>query len=167
MKILLSQIFFVWGMLFVFTQADCTKKPTYKDLEKAIVDKSIEQAKRLLSTLEADVKTYLKTCDNSKEMFEQTSVQLLTFKDKISDLVLDMSVVGESTIDCQNVPKTTKLKSAFKTSDTVKIEASYQSYKKDAEAYLESCTSHEEYEFVFEDALFYDEEYTEWKKKTK
>ncbi|RLA63964.1 MAG: hypothetical protein DRQ78_06455 [Epsilonproteobacteria bacterium] len=148
---------------FLYAEKDCTKMPDVKSIEKAFEVKSYEKAKELLAKFKIEVKTYLDTCDNSKDMFEQTSVNILTYEDKLLDLEEDLKST-KNTIDCTNIPDDKTLDEAFKKANDKQIKIIYANYKKDTEGYLDQCAAHEEYEIVFDATLLYEERYAKWEK---
>jgi len=158
-KIFISSIL----LLSVFLYADCTNIPVGTALAKSIVSKDISKAKTLLSNYKSDVTVYLKGCDN-KDKFEETSIMIHTYEDKIADIEHDMNSVSH-TIDCSKVPSSKTLENAFKMKDATKIENLYSHYKKSAKDYIAHCASHAEYETVYESSMFCDEMYAEWKGK--
>lgn len=152
--------------LSVMVFADCTTTPVGMELAKSIEAKNVSQAKSLLEKYKADVKTYLSKCDQSKEKYEETSVMIHTYEDKLADVEYDMKHANNTT-DCSKVPSTAKLEAAFTSKDSASIEAEYSSYRKMAENYISDCASHSEYETVYESSMFCDEAYDEWKASTK
>jgi len=142
-------------------KAECTKMPAGMDLAKSIEAKEISKAKELLAKYKEDVKIYLSKCDQSKDTLEITSVMILTYEGRLKDIEYDMTK-AKSTTDCSKVPHTADLENAFKSKDKNKIRSSYGQYKKDSKAYLENCASHPEYATVYDEALFYEEEYANW-----
>ena len=149
------------------TEGDCVNTPMGIELAKTIEAKEIDKSKLLLKEFKVDVKNYLAQCDKSEAKFEETSVMILTYKDRIADLESDLKGKVATKTDCSNVPNEKALTKAFKSGVSSDIKAQYSAYKTNAESYLEHCASHEEYEFVFEAAMLHDEEYAEWEKSSK
>ncbi len=170
MKKRLIQIIFVAFGLSSLTYADCAKVPDGAGLNKALEAKMYDKAQLLLEKFKLDIKSYLDTCDKSEAMLEQTQLTILTYEDKLSDLKEDLKtlkVSQKSTVDCSKPPSGKNLNEAFKTKSSTQIKALYATFKKDADSYMDQCASHEEYEFVFEEALLYEEQYTDWEKGNK
>ncbi|MFK5975664.1 MAG: hypothetical protein QM493_04055 [Sulfurovum sp.] len=151
-------IFFIGSLAY----ADCDTIPNETSVIKAIKAKQYDKAKSLLDTLKLDIKIYLKSCDKSKKMFEQTHVTLLTCEAKLSDLEADIKKDSHG-VDCSKVPSSSKVVEAINASDSANIEAMYKKYKKDASNYIEHCASHPEYATVYDEVMFCDEMYDEWK----
>ena len=145
---------------FSTLQADCTKMPVGMELAKHIEAKEILKAKGLLGEYKAEVKKYLSKCDQSKEKFEETSVMIHTYEDRLKDLEHDMNKKEHGT-DCSKVPDSAKLDLAFKSKKHADIKIQYAEYKKEAAGYIEHCASHVEYETVYESSMFYEEAYAE------
>jgi len=95
-------------------------------------------------------------------MFEQTNVTVLTCEAKLADLEADLKKDNNG-VDCSKVPISSKVVDAINASDSAKIEPMYKKYKKDASNYIEHCASHPEYATVYDEAMFCDEMYDEWK----
>ena len=146
-------------------QVDCASSPIGMELAKTLEAKDIDKAKLLLKKFKADVKTYLDSCGNSKDKFEETSVMILTYEDRLADFEADIQSSSAKKIDCSKVPDSKALEQAFKKDDLNKVKSLYASYKKDSESYLDLCAAHEEYEMVYEEALLHEETYAEWEKK--
>lgn len=144
----------IGGITSVFG-ADCANTPVGMELAKTIEAKDVAKAKTLLKAFKTDVQAYLDNCDKSKEKFEETSVMILTYEDRLADVESDLKSASAPQVDCSKVPSGKSLEAA--SGDAAK--KLYASYKKDAQAYLESCASHAEYETVFEESLLYDEQY--------
>jgi L-lactate utilization protein LutB len=161
-RILLSTLMLV----FTLAEADCTQIPRGENVATALTSKNYNKAKELLATFKLDIKTYLDNCNQSKEMFEQTHVSILTYEDKLADLKHDLNKKSHST-DCAQVPSSKTLEEAFKAKNSKEVKVQYAKYKKEAHDYIEHCASHAEYETVFESSMFCDEMYDEWVKKTK
>jgi len=142
--------------------AECSSVPTGMELDKSIKAGDVSKAKSLLASFKADVASYLKDCDSSKEKFEETSVMIHTYEDRLADVEYDLKKAAVTT-DCTKVPSSAVLEKAFKDKNNAEITAHYASYKKDAAEYIENCASHAEYETVYESSMFYDEMYDEWK----
>jgi hypothetical protein len=149
-----------------FIYAECSSMPVGMDLAKSIEAKDVSKAKGLLMQYKADVKIYLDKCDQSKEKFEETSVMIHTYEDRLADVEFDLKNAGVNT-DCSKVPSSVTLESAFKSKNAPEIKAQYATYKKNAENYIENCASHAEYETVYESSMFCDEMYDEWMQKAK
>ena len=149
-----------------FAYAECTYAPGGMELFKSIEAGDVSKAKSLLTSFKADVATYLKDCENSKEKFEETSVMIHTYEDKLADVEYDLNKAAVTT-DCSKVPISAALEKAFKDKNSAEITAQYTSHTKDAAAYIEHCASHAEYETVYESSMFCDEMYDEWKAGTK
>ena len=141
-------------------QADCANMPVGMALAKSIEAKEIVKAKGLLVNYKQDVSKYLAACDQSKEKFEETSVMIHTYEDRLKDVEDDMSKKDHGT-DCSKVPDSVKLDLAFKSKNSAEIKSQYADYKKEAAGYIEHCASHAEYETVYESSMFYEEEYAE------
>lgn len=156
-QILIGMAFLSYTLL----QAECTKMPAGMELAKSIEAKEISKAKGLLSKYKEDVKKYLAKCDQSKDTFEITSVMILTYEGRLKDIEHDMTKEKHTT-DCSKVPSSRDLETAFKSKDVNKIKVAYGQYKKDSEAYLENCAAHPEYATVYDESLFYEEEYANW-----
>lgn len=170
MKKRLIQVMIVAFGLSSFTYADCAKVPDGAELNTALEAKTYDKAQSLLDKFKLDIKNYLDKCDKSEAMFEQTHVSILTYEDKLSDLKEDLKgskVSQKSTVDCSKPPSSKDLDKAFKSKSSNQIKALYATFKTDAERYMDQCASHEEYEFVFEAALLYEEQYAEWEKSVK
>jgi len=142
--------------------AECTHVPVGMELAKSIETGDVSKAKSLLTSFKEDVATYLKNCDSSKEKFEETSVMIHTYEDRLADVEYDLNKATVTT-DCSKVPTSATLEKAFKAKNSAEITAQYTSYKKDAAEYIENCASHAEYETVYESSMFCDEMYDEWK----
>ena len=149
------------------TEVDCVNTPMGVELAKTIEAKEIDKAKSLLKEFKEDIKNYLAKCDKSEAKFEETSVMVLTYEDRIADVESDMKGSIATTVDCSNLPNGKVLEKAFNNGVSSDVKALYSSYKTNAENYLEHCATHEEYEFVFEEALLHDENYAEWEKGSK
>jgi len=157
----------VWISVMVFNlstmlYAECSSAPIGMELAKSIEAGDVSKAKSLLTSFKEDVATYLKECDSSKEKFEETSVMIHTYEDRLADVEYDLNKAAVTT-DCSKVPTSTALEKAFKDKNSAEITAQYTSYKKDAAEYIENCASHAEYETVYESSMFCDEMYDEWK----
>jgi len=74
-------------------------------LAKTIEAKDVVTAKTLLQEFKMDVKAYLDNCDNSKEKFEETSVMILTYEDRLADVESDLKNASAPKVDCSKVPK--------------------------------------------------------------
>ena len=160
-KVIISLMIAAFSML----QADCSKMPVGMELAKYIEAKEILKAKGLLAEYKEEVKNYLSKCDQSKEKFEETSVMIHTYEDRLKDLEHDINKKEHRT-DCSKVPDSTKLDLAFKSKNHADIKIVYANYTKEAADYLEYCASHIEYETVYESSMFYEEEYAESGVKT-
>lgn len=145
---------------------ECSKTPVGMELAKQIEAKNITKAKTLLEQFKTEVKAYLAKCGNSKDKFEETSVMILTYQDRLSDLETEIQE-GPSKVDCSHVPDAKGFTKAFASGVASTIEKSYQTYKKASQEYLDNCASHEAYEMVFEDSLFHQDDYEAWKKAHK
>ena len=167
-KIIMKKISIVaMGLAFgTLLYAECSNMPVGMALSKSIEAKEVSKAKELLVQYKSEVKKYLENCDKSKEKFEETSVMIHTYEAKLLDLEYDLKKVAHTT-DCSKVPSSTSLEDALKSNNVKTIESLYAQYKKDAEAYIENCASHVEYETVYETVMFCDEMYDEWKEKLK
>lgn len=148
----------VIGGLTSLFGANCSNTPVSMELTKMIKAKDVTKAKILLQAYKEDVKTYLNTCDKSKEKFEETSVMILTYEDRLTDIEADLKRASGSQVDCSNVPSGKAMETAANKDTAKKL---YATYKKDAETYIENCATHAEYEIVFEEALLYEEQYAE------
>jgi hypothetical protein len=126
------------------------------ELAKTIEAKDITKAKTLLKEFKSDVQTYLDNCDNSKEKFEETSVMILTYEDRLADVEADLKSAAGAKVDCSKVPSGKAMETAPDKEAAKKL---YVTYKKDAQEYIDSCATHADYELVFEESLLYDEEY--------
>jgi len=142
--------------------AECTDTPAGMELAKSIEAGDVSKAKSLLTSFKADVASYLKGCDSSKEKFEETSVMIHTYSDRLADVEYDLSKAAVTT-DCSKVPSSAALEKAFKDKNSAEITTQYASYTKNAAEYIENCASHAEYETVYESSMFCDEMYDEWK----
>ena len=158
-------------LAFIFTSnlyamhSKCEEVPEGIELAKSLEDKMYNQAEVLMKTFKLEVKNYRNNCDHSQDMFEQTQISILTYEDELSDLKEDLKILKSVQVtDCEKLPSTQKLLNLFKTGKEIEIEESYAAYKSDRESYLNNCTLHEEYIFVFGEVAFYDDFYTEWKK---
>ena len=149
------------------SEVECKNSPVGMELAKTLEAKNLDKAKLLLEKFKVDVKTYLDSCGNSKDRFEETSVMILTYEDRLADVEADLKSNSAKKIDCSNVPDSKALDKAFKKDDFNKVKTLYESYKRDSEGYLDLCAAHEEYEMVFEEALLYEEAYAKWKKSLK
>ena len=152
-KILAISVAF--GSLTLAFSADCANTPVDIELAKTIEAKDVAKAKTLFKAFKADVQTYLDNCDKSKEKFEETSVMIMTYEDRIADVEADLNSALGVKVDCSKVPNGKDIEAASGGA----AKRLYATYQKDAEAYMESCASHAEYEIVFEEALLYEEEY--------
>lgn len=141
-------------------KAECTSMPVGMELAKSIEAQNISKAQGLLSQYKEDVKKYLTACDQSKEKFEETSVMIHTYEDRLKDVEHDMNKQDHGT-DCSKVPDGSKLELAFKSKNNADIKTQYAEYEKVAADYIEHCASHAEYETVYESSMFYEEEYAE------
>ena len=146
--------------------AECVNMPVGMELAKTIEAQDVTKAKDLLVQYKKDVASYLKSCNNDKDKFEETSVMIHTYEDRLEDVEHDQNKVDVGT-DCSKVPSSASIEKAFKSKNSAEIRNQYASYKKDAKSYIEHCTSHEEYETVFESTMFCDEMYDEWMQKNK
>lgn len=155
MKKILAIAVLVGGLTSAFS-IDCSNTPVGMELAKTIEAKDAAKAKTLLKAYKADVKAYLDKCDKSKEKFEETSVMILTYEDRLADVESDLKNATAPKVDCSNVPSGKALDAAGDKGTAKKL---YAKYKKDAEAYIESCAAHEQYEIVFEESLLYEDEY--------
>ena len=166
-KTLMANITIAFGLTLSLNAAkvDCAHSPVGMELAKTLEAKDIDKAKSLLKKFKADVKTYLDNCGNSKDKFEETSVMILTYQDRLEDFEADLNSNSAKKIDCSKVPDAQALKEAFKADDVNKVKTLYVTYKKDSESYLDLCAAHEEYEMVYEEALLHEETYAEWEKK--
>lgn len=138
--------------------ANCGSSPVGIELAKTIESKDIVKAKSLLVQYKAEVKKYLESCKNDKDKFEETSVMILTYEDRLADVESDLKSASAPKVDCSKVPSGKAIDTA---SDKGAAKKLYATYKKDAEAYIESCAAHAEYEIVFEESLLYEETYGE------
>jgi len=145
---------------------ECSKTPVGTQLAKQIEAKNIAKAKTLLEQFKTEVKVYLAKCGNSKDKFEETSIMILTYQDRLSDIESD-GQNASSNVDCSNVPDAKAFTTAFASGVASKIEKSYQAYEKASQEYLEHFASHESYEMVYEDSLFHQDDYEAWKKAHK
>jgi len=150
-------------MASVSLYAECETMPEGIELANTIEAQDTNKAKTLLVAYKKDIETYLKSCNNSQDKFEETSVMIHTYEARLEDIEHDMNTVAHGT-DCSNVPSSAKLEQAFKEKNDADIKKHYASYKKDAAQYIEHCASHEEYETVYESSMFCDEMYDEWNK---
>jgi len=148
----------VLGCLTVAFSSDCVNTPAGMELAKSIEAKDVAKAKTLLKAYKFDVQKYLDNCDKSKEKFEETSVMILTYEDRLADVEADLKSASAPKVDCSKVPSGKAIDTASDKSAAKKL---YVTYKKDAEAYIESCATHAEYEIVFEESLLYEETYGE------
>ena len=146
--------------------AECVDMPVGMALAKTIEAQDISQSKTLLVQYKKDVAAYLKSCNNDKDKFEETSVLVHTYEARLEDIEHDMNKVDHGT-DCSNVPSSSKLEQAFKDKNDADIKMHYTNYKKNAEKYIEYCASDAEYETVYESAMFCDEMYDDWMQKNK
>lgn len=138
--------------------ANCDKIPSETSVMEAIKSKQYDKAKSLLDRLKVDIKTYLKNCDKSKEMFERTNITLLTCEAKLKDLHANLNKESHG-VDCSKIPSNKNIEEAIKSSDSAKIDAMYKQYKENSSSYIEHCTSHQEYATVYDEAMFYEEMY--------
>ena len=88
----------------VMLSAECSTTPVGMELAKTIEEKDIAKAKTLLKVFKKDVKTYLDKCDKSKEKFEETSVLILTYEDRLADVEADLKNASAAKVDCSKVP---------------------------------------------------------------
>jgi len=146
----------VLGGLTSAFSADCANTPVDMELAKTIEEKDVAKAKTLLKAFKADVQKYLDNCDKSKEKFEETSVMILTYEDRLADVEADLKNASGAKVDCSKVPSGKAMETAGNEDAAKKL---YVSYKKDAQDYIDNCASHVEYELVFEESLLYEEEY--------
>ena len=169
MKKIVTVSYLVFGLISLLnaSEVDCKNQPVGMELAKTLELKDIDKAKSLLKKFKVDVKNYLDTCDNSKAKFEETSIMILTYEDRLDDFEADLKNASAKKIDCSKVPDSKALEKAFKKEDSNKVKALYETYKKDSEDYLNLCATHEEYEMVFEEALLHEEAYAEWEKSLK
>ena len=144
--------------------AECVDMPVGMELAKTIEAQDISQSKTLLVQYKKDVAAYLKSCNNDKDKFEETSVMIHTYEARLEDMEHDMNKADHGT-DCSKVPSSVKLEQAFKDKNDADIKVHYTNYKKDAQQYIEHCATHTEYETVYESSMFCDEMYDEWSKK--
>ncbi len=161
-KILILAILLVSVSAF----AECTKVPEGTQITKAIEAKDAATATSLLDAFKNDIKKYRETCDQSKEMLEQTNVEILMYEDNIADLNHDLTK-ADSGVDCSKVPSSANLEAAFKAKNGAEIKTLYSAYKTASHNYIEHCASDAEYETVFESSTFCDEMYGEWEKTAK
>jgi len=146
--------------------AECVNMPLGMALAKTIEAQDISQSKTLLLQYKKDVAAYLKSCNNDKDKFEETSVMIHTYEARLEDVEHDMNKNDHGT-DCSMVPNSVKLEQAFKNKNDADIKMYYANYKKNAEKYIEYCATDAEYETVYESAMFCDEMYDEWMQKNK
>jgi len=149
------------------SEVECKNPPIGMELAKTLEAKDLAKAKLLLKVFKKDVKVYLASCANSKDKFEETSVMILTYEDRLSDFEADMKNDISKKIDCSNVPDSKALDKAFKKDNAPEVKSLYAAYKNASENYINHCAEHEEYEIVFEESLLHDEAYDEWKKNVK
>lgn len=144
---------------------ECKEVPEGMELAQSLKNKMYDQSKSLMDTFKLKIKNYRDNCDNSQDMFEQTQISILTYKDNLADLKEDLknSKSIQST-DCTKVPSMQALARAFKLGNKIEIETSYETYKMGRKSYLDQCTLHDAYIGVFEDAASYDDYYDQWKK---
>jgi len=157
--------FFIIGSIQTI-YADCTDIPSSNTLSTAIESKNIDKSKGLLEVLKKEMNTYLETCDKDKKMFEELNIQLLTFKDKVSDLEENKEDINSGD-NCSILPSRAKLEKAFNTKNYKMIESLYLQYQKDTELYIKYCAFEPEYAMVYESAMLCDEKYEEYKKARK
>ncbi|MEA1954134.1 MAG: hypothetical protein U9O24_07045 [Campylobacterota bacterium] len=145
--------------------AKCDKVPDGTELNKVLKAKNYDKSEELFKIFKSDIENYLSKCNNSEAVVEETQLSILTFKDRLSDLKYELEK-GKSTanIDCSLSPSSGDIEKAFREKDAEKIKILYAKYKKEADKYMNDCSSHEEYEFVFETALLLEEQYAEWEK---
>lgn len=146
----------VLGGLTSAFSVDCAHTPVGMELAKTIEAKDIDKAKTLLIAYKSDVKKYLDKCDKSKEKYEETSVMILTYEDRLADIESDLKNASGVKVDCSKVPNGKAIEAAGNKDAAKKV---YLSYKKDAQEYIDNCASHAEYEVVFEESLLYEEMY--------
>lgn len=158
-----SIVTFGFTSLMGGSKVECNHTPVGMELAKTLEAKEIDKAKQLLKKFKEEVKNYLAHCDNSEAKFEETSVMILTYEDRLADLEYDQKKVHK-TVDCSLVPDAKALDNAFKEGDKKKINSTYEAYKDASEAYLDHCATHAEYEMVYESSLLHEEEYETWKK---
>lgn len=161
-----SVVTFGFTSLMGVPKAECKHTPVGMELAKTLEAKDIDKAKLLLKKFKEDVKNYLADCDNSEAKFEETSVMILTYEDRLSDFEDDQKKSVKK-IDCSIVPDSQVLDKAFKEGDSDKIKGLYEAFKQESENYLDLCATHEEYEMVYESSLLHEEEYEQWKKSLK
>jgi len=144
--------------------ADCSNMPIGTELAKSIMAEDLDKAKKHLSDYDKAVEKYLAGCkDEGKD--QQVNIMLLTYKDKVNDLEVDLKKGSGPAFDCSNVPDDASLNSAFSSKDVQSIKSAYSAYSKKAADYLEHCAAHEEYELVYEASLLHEEEFENWKNK--
>jgi septal ring factor EnvC (AmiA/AmiB activator) len=153
-------------VVLVSLNAECINMPIGMELEKTIEAKDVSKSKELLVQYKKDVAAYVKTCDNKQEKFEETSVMIHTYEARLEDIEHDLNKVAHGT-DCSKVPSSSELEQAFKEKNDAHIKTHYASYKETAKQYIAHCTTHPEYETVFESSMFCDEMYDEWIAKNK
>lgn len=146
------------SLAYSSVHADCSDIPAGMELAKSIEAKEINKAKKLLEKYKADVKTYVASCDKNKDAFEVTSVMVLTYEDRLKDMVHDSQKV-KSTSDCSTTPSVSALEKAIKSKNTDTIKQAFSQYKTASQAYLDNCASHPDYATVYDEFLFYEEEY--------
>jgi len=151
-------------MSSIFVYAECVNMPVGMELAKTIEVQDVSKSKTLLVQYKKDVAAYLKSCNNDKDKFEETSVMIHTYEARLEDVEHDMNKVDHGT-DCSKVPSSASVEKAFKDKNSENIKNQYASYKKEAHNYIEHCASHSEYEIVYESSMFCDEMYDEWSKK--
>lgn len=155
MKKILAIAMIAGGLTSAFS-ADCANTPVSMELAKTIEAKDVAKAQTLLKAFKTDVKIYLDNCDKSKEKFEETSVMILTYEDRLADVEADLKNASAAKVDCSNVPSGKAMESAANVDAAKKL---YVIYKKDAQEYIDNCATHAEYEVVFEESLLYEETY--------
>lgn len=147
--------------------AECTNAPTGAALQKSIKSKNLDQSKQLLTKYNSEVKKFLASCKDEAKR-EEINLMKLTFEHDVEDLALVLKKEKEKAkIDCSDVPDDSALNKAFTEGNAETIKKTYNEYKKKASDYLDHCTSHEEYEFVFEASLLHDDEYANWESSAK
>ncbi len=164
----MKRVYITLILLSIVVRAGCVgETPVGMKLAKEIEAHHIVKAKKLLVQYKEDVTKYLGTCEGSqakKDKFEETSVMIHTYEDRLEDVEYDMNKVDSGT-DCSKVPSSVALEKAFKQKDTSHIKALYAEYKTASHNYIEHCATHEAYEMVYESSMMYDEMYDEWSKK--
>jgi len=157
----------VLSSLLTSLHATCNNAPTSMALQQSIQSKNIDKAQELFGSFNDAVKNYLASCKDEVKK-EEVNLMKLTFEQDIQDLDAELKKEKrKEKVNCAELPEDSAFTKAFAGGDATMIHKHYSEYDKKVTDFLDYCTSHEEYEFVFEDSITHYETYRKWKKSTK